>query len=109
MFMLNSYFRWLLDRAFRRYFVDLIAIAFTDGNHDNNQFFVTNFIDQSVSDGSKLDLVTILLSNQQSGRNSRVLQALFKPGLELCTDGRIELVPLFESLFHKPQLIGHRA
>lgn len=54
--------------SFGSFQVDLVMVAASDSNDNDNQLFIYNFIYQPISDGPKLDLVEIFQFGMQSSR-----------------------------------------
>ena len=89
--------------------INLVAFAFPDRDHHNEQNLVANFVDESIADAAKLDLVSVSTAMQLGRRDARVGEALFQFPFELLASVVVELPPLLQSRVKKPELIGHPA
>lgn len=93
----------------RRRFVNAIAFAAADGDHDDNDQSVIDLVDQPVAGRAELDLVAIAHAAELGCRDARILESLSELFYELIAEVGSELAPFLESILKKFELIGPQA
>ena len=53
-----------LALTLRGHLVDRIAFTLTDGHNNHDNFTVSNFVNESITDATQLDFVSVFVSTQ---------------------------------------------